>query len=316
MKQYDVVIIGAGPGGIASAIECKKMGIQNIVLLEKTDKICATIREYYKDGKRVDKDYKGQIVDLKGHIPFNDGNKESTLELLEKLLVENHIEVLYNHEAEQVLTQNNHFITRTTNNVTFESKFAIVAIGKMGKPNKPSYPLPISLRKKVNFNVNECVAGENTLVVGGGNSAVEYATYLASITQTTLNYRRKEFTRINDENAKALEKSLQNGLQSKFGIDIASVVDENSKFKVTFTDNTTAIFDRIVYAIGGVAPVDFLTKCGINVDSHGVPQCDENKESNVKNLFVVGDILFKNGGSIAISMNDSYLIAQNIQKLL
>ena len=116
--------------------------------------------------------------------------------------------------------------------------------------------------------------------------------------------------------AKALEKSLQNGLQSKFGIDIASVVDENSKFKVTFTDNTTAIFDRIVYAIGGVAPVDFLTKCGINVDSHGVPQCDENKESNVKNLFVVGDILFKNGGSIAISMNDSYLIAQNIQKLL
>lgn len=314
MKQYDVIIAGAGPGGIASAVECKKMGMQKVLLLEKTDKISSMIREYYKDGKRVDKDYKGQVVDLKGHIAFGDGNKESTLALFEKLLQENEIEILCNHEVEQIVKTDNIFNIRTTNNNVFESQFAIVSIGKMGKPNKPSYPLPISLRKKINFNVNECVAGENILVVGGGNSAVEYAIYLTSITPTTLNYRRKEFNRINDENARELQKSLANGLHSKFGIDIVSVADEDSKLKVIFSDESVGIFDRIVYAIGGVAPVDFLKKCGIEVDSHGVAQCNENKESNIRNLFVVGDILFKNGGSIALAMNDAYIIAQEIQK--
>ncbi len=313
MRNYDVVIVGAGPGGIASAIECKKMGIQNIVLLEKTDNISGMMREYYKDGKRVDKDYKGQVVDLKGHIPFSDGNKESTLELFDKLLKENEVEVLLNNEVERVAKENSSFIVNTTNNDRFSAKYVIVGIGKMGKPNKPSYPLPTSLRKKINFNVNECVAGEEILVVGGGNSAVEYAIYLASITKTMLNYRKKEFTRINDENARELEKSLKNGLIPKFGIDIKSVSDVDSKFQVTFTDDSTATFDRIVYAIGGVAPVDFLKKCGVEVDASGIAQCNDCKESAVSNLFVVGDILFKNGGSIAIAMNDAHTISQTIK---
>ncbi|RDU67089.1 cbb3-type cytochrome oxidase assembly protein CcoS [Helicobacter didelphidarum] len=316
MQKYDVVIAGAGPGGISSAIECVKMGVKKVALLEKTDGILAMIREYYKAGKRVDKDYKGQVVDLKGHIPFTDSNKEATIELFMNLLKENNIEVFYNHEVDRISKENNSFITRTTNNDVFQSQFAIVGIGKMGKPNKPSYPLPMSLRKKINFNINDCVAGEKILVVGGGNSAVEYAIHLAGMATTTLNYRRKEFTRINDENARELEKSLQNGLESKFGIDIISVVDDNSQLKVTFSDESTQVFDRIVYAIGGVAPVDFLKKCGIQVDSNGCALCNEHKESNISNLFVVGDILFKNGGSIGLSMNDSYVIATTIAERL
>lgn len=316
MNIYDVVIVGAGPGGIASAIECKKMGIENIVLLEKTDNISGMIREYYKDGKRVDKDYKGQVVTLAGHIPFSDGNKESTLELFSKLLEENCVEVCLQHEVDSVSKKDSIFFVRTTNNIEFQAKYVIIGIGKMGKPNKPSYPLPTNLRKKINFNINDCVKGEEILVVGGGNSAVEYAIALNSITKTTLNYRRKEFNRINNENAKELANSLKNGLISKFGIDINAVNDRDSRLEVTFSDNTIELFDRIVYAIGGVAPVDFLKKCGIELDSNNVAQCNELKESNIDNLFVIGDILFKNGGSIAIAMNDAYVIATEIYNRL
>ncbi len=316
MDSYDVVIVGAGPGGIASAVECKKIGMQNIVLLEKTEHISAMMREYYKDGKRVDKDYKGQVVTLAGHIPFGDSNKENTLALFAKLIQENDIEVRLQHEVEHISKKDSVFVVRTTNNVELHAKHVIIGIGKMGKPNKPSYPLPTSLRKKINFNINECGAGEEILVVGGGNSAVEYAIALAATTKTTLNYRRKEFTRINDENAKQLEQSLQNGLIGRFGIDINAVIDKDSRFAVTFTDGTTEMFDRIVYAIGGVVPVDFLKKCGIELDSNGIPQCSDTKESNIENLFVVGDLLFKNGGSIAIAMNDAYTIATAIHNKL
>lgn len=315
MKNYDVIVVGAGPGGVASAIECKKMGMQ-AALLEKTDNIAAMIREYYKDGKRVDKDYKGQVVTLAGNIPFSDSNKEDTLELFANLLKENEVELCLQHEVDFVSKKDSTFLVRTTNNVELHAKYVIIGIGKMGKPNKPSYPLPTSLRKKINFNINECVAGEEILVVGGGNSAVEYAVALAEMTKTTLNYRRKEFNRINDENARELEKSLKNGLADRFGVDISAVNDKDSKLEVTFTDGSVLLFDRIVYAIGGVAPVDFLKKCGIKVDSNGVAQCSEYKESNIENLFVVGDILFKNGGSIAIAMNDAYTIAKTIKSRL
>ncbi|MWV61895.1 FAD-binding protein [Helicobacter saguini] len=314
--MYDVIIVGAGPGGIAAAIECKKAGISNILVLEKTDKISAMIREYYKAGKRVDKDYKGQVVELAGNIPFGDSNKEDTLALFERLLAENSVEILYNHEVDRIVKKGEIFSVRCVNNEVFECKFAIIGIGKMGKPNKPSYPLPISLRKKVNFNVNDCVAGEKILVVGGGNSAVEYAVYLTTITPTTLNYRRKEFSRINEENARELESALSKGLKGKFGIDIESVSDVDSKLCVTFSDGSSESFDRIVYAIGGVTPVDFLRKCGVEIDSNGAAKADENRESEVKNLFVVGDLLYKNGGSIAISMNDAHKIVGVIKSRL
>lgn len=313
-KIFDVAVIGAGPSGISTAIECK-INNMDVVLFEKTASSGATLQQYYKDGKRVDKIYKKQDVELKGSIDFFDGTKESTLDLFNDLLKKYEIDIRYNHEIDNVSLDDNIFIIRSSNNEIFKAKFIAICIGKMGQPNKPSYPLPPKLRKQINFNVNDCVKGEKILVVGGGNSAVEYATYLSEICDTTLNYRRKEFSRINDENAKSLELCLKNGLKPSFGVDIIGLEDCDGKIKVNFTNDTSDIFDRLVYAIGGVAPVDFLKKCNISVDGNGVPdKMDENThESNIKNIFVSGDILFKNGGSIVIGLNHGYDIAQSIK---
>ncbi len=52
-------------------------------------------------------------------------------------------------------------------------------------------------------------------------------------------------------------------VELKLGIDINEVEDDNGKAKVNFTDGTSDIYDRIIYAIGGSTPLDFLQKCGI-----------------------------------------------------
>lgn len=77
---YDIAIIGGGPGGIGTAIEAAVHGIENILLIDKADNHSSTIRKFYKDNKRVDKDWKGQTVDIEGNIPFMDGTKETTLD--------------------------------------------------------------------------------------------------------------------------------------------------------------------------------------------------------------------------------------------
>ncbi len=264
--------------------------------------------QFYKDGKRVDKAYKGCEGTNHGHVPFEDGTKESTIETFQNALKERNIEVEFGSEVESVKNENGVFLVSTAKGV-YECKNIIVAIGRMGKPNKPDYKLPMTLTKIINFNANSVLANEKILVVGGGNSAAEYAVDLANSNQVSLCYRKKEFTRLNDINLKDIHEAGNSGkVELKLGIDINEVEDDNGKAKVNFTDGTSDIYDRIIYAIGGSTPLDFLQKCGINVDDKGVPLMDENKQSNVKGIFVAGDIATKNGASIVTGLNDAVKI--------
>lgn len=314
---YEVAIIGGGPGGIASAVESVVLGIKDVILFEKGDGHSTTIRKFYKDRKRVDKDYRGQKIELDGNIYFCDGTKESTLDLFDNIIKDNHFEARFNTEVESIAKDGENFVIHTTDNLTIKAKFIIISIGKMGQPNKPSYQLPSTLRKIINFNANEVQEGEKVLVVGGGNSAVEYACVLSETNEVILNYRKTEFSRINDVNKENLDSCLnKQSITPKFGVDIQSLEDNNGKPKVNYTDGTSDTYDRIIYAIGGIAPIDFLKKCGLKIDSDGIPVVDENHESSVKNIYIAGDILYKNGGSIAAALNHGFKIVQDIKERL
>ena len=316
-KIYNIAIIGAGPGGIASAVESVILGVEDVILFEKGEDHSTTIRKFYKDQKRVDKDYKGEKIVLNGNISFFDGTKETTLDLFTDLMKSNNINAHFQTEVESITKDGDLFIIQTGGNQSIKARYIIISIGKMGKPNKPSYTIPSSIRSIVNFNANSCKDGEKLLVVGGGNSAVEYAVVLSETNSVTLNYRRSEFTRINEINHENLKKCFESKkINPKLGIDIESLEDVDGKVKANFTDGSSDIYDRIIYAIGGIAPVDFLKKCGLKLDDHGVPFTDENHQTSIERIYVAGDILFKNGGSIATALNHGFHIVKEIQKKL
>ena len=319
-KIYDVGVVGCGPAGISAALESTKAGL-SVIALEKGEAHNMSIRKFYKEGKRVDRDYKGQVVELKGHINFKDGTRESTLAFFDEIV--SLLEIVYQSDVESIVpfTESNEkgFSINTTNNQSYKVRYVAICIGKMGQPNKPSYPFPPSVRKCINFNANDAKSNEKILVVGGGYSAVEYAYDLAQNAQNggsvTLNYRRSEFSRINDTNAAGLQKIIANGtLQTKLGIDITELSDENGKVGVHFSDGSKESFERVIYAIGGASPVDFLKKCSIETDEKGAPLCLQSWETHTKNIFVAGDIALKSGGSIAAAIKCGYDIAQEIAK--
>lgn len=308
---YDIAIIGAGPSGIATAIEAYAMGLEKIILFEKGENHNMTIRKYYKDNKRVDKDWQGQKVDIEGRIHFVDGTKESTIDLFDALLKEHACEMLTHTEIFKVERDGKIFLINTDKGA-FEAKKVVVSIGRMGKPNKPSYKIPSALKKIVNFSLEFCSLDENILVVGGGDSATEYAVELSNKNRVALNYRRNSFSRLNDTNLKAIETHFDSGkIEPILGVDIESIEEDDGKVKVVFTDGERRSYDRVIYAIGGTTPSTFLHDSKIAIEN-GVPLYDENYETNVAGIYVAGDITQERGGSIALGLNHAHKIAEHI----
>lgn len=315
MKIYDIAIIGAGPAGIAAAVEAYAMGIASILLIEKANNHSATIRNFYKDGKRVDKEWQGQKLDSNGTITFFDGTKESTLDFFDELLSSHKIESMFSEEAEKI-EKNGEIFDITTTASNYHAKSVILAIGRMGKPNKPTCIITPEAKKKVHYNLDACSQNESVLVVGGGNSAAEYAVDLAEKNDSALSYRKPNFTRLNAINLLNLERLSSRGkMRMLLGTNITSIDAKDGKLRVSFAEIEPEIFDRVVYAIGGSTPVDFLKKCGVRMQD-GEPVLSEEFETQTRGMFISGDIAFKNGGSIVIALDMSYKIVKKIKSEL
>jgi len=306
--MYELAIVGAGPAGIATAVESYLQGVRNIVLLEKDTNHNSTIRKYYKDNKRVDVDWKGQKVELDGRIYFVDGTKESTLDFFDEILENHSVELQTHVEVQKIEKQENGFEVFMAGK-SIKAQNVVVTIGRMGKPNKPSYKIPSSIKKLVGYTLDGCSENEKILVVGGGDSAVEYAVDLREKNDVAICYRRETFRRANPTNqadiASAIEKKE---IRAILGINIDGLEDDNGKVKVLFHGAEDETFDRVIYAIGGTTPSAFLASSGID-EEDGKPVHDENYETNVKGLFVAGDITQESGGSIALGLNHGYAIA-------
>ena len=312
-KIYELAIVGAGPAGIATAIESYLQGIRDIILLEKDVNHNSTIRKYYKDNKRVDLEWKGQKVDLYGQIHFVDGTKESTLDLFDELLEHHGIELQTQVEVASIEKKEDFFAV----NIAGESIYAknvVVTIGRMGKPNKPSYKIPPAIRKKVNYTPDNCSEGEKILVVGGGDSAVEYAVDLSAKNEVSICYRRETFRRANPTNQTNIANAIAHQeVRPILGVNIDGLeATEENKIRVMFNEIEPEVYDRVIYAIGGTTPSSFLASSGID-EADGKPVHDENYETNVKGLFVAGDITQESGGSIALGLNHGYDIASYIK---
>ena len=309
--DYTLAIIGAGPAGIATAIESYALGMRGIVLLEKDENHNATIRKFYKDNKRVDVDWKGQKVELDGSIYFVDGTKESTLDFFDQLLDNEAMELRTHCEVQKIQKLEEGFEIFIAGGIV-RAKYVVVTIGRMGKPNKPEYKIPTSIKGHVHFTLDACGLGEKIMVIGGGDSAIEYAVELSGKNEVSICYRRSTFERANPTNQKDIAKAIESGcVRPLLNTEIVELESEGGRVKVIFKDETSELFDRLVYAIGGTTPSGFLSGSGIR-EEDGKPVHNEHYETNIKGLFVAGDITQESGGSIALGLNHGFAIANYI----
>jgi len=313
----NVVVVGAGPAGISVAAECSYDRVSDLVVLEKGATHNQTVYQYYPDDKRVDAAYKGQEAICAGVLCFRDTTKPNFLGIVDHMLERYGFPVEYNAPVDSIKKVGETFQVSVTDGRIFETRFVVIAIGRMGKPNRPDYfnAIPAAARMKVQFDVRKLDAtGKSILVVGGGNSAVEFALSLARKGHVTLSYRKNEFSRLNPMNLSLLEEDERAGrIRVLRGSDISQVLEENGKPLVHFKAHPTESFDHIVYGIGGSSPAAFLEGAGIDLDPKGNPILSEELETSVPNLFVAGELSVPPGkGSIIASFNSGKRVVEAI----
>lgn len=313
---YDLVIIGAGPAGISLAVEAKAAGLapDKIKIIEKAPKHSWMIRSLYPGKKIVTANYKGIASICQGVICFSDSSKEDTITFLDKAINNSGIKVQYQEEIRLINRlgdKENRLFELVGNKETYRSRIVAIAIGIFGKPARPDYKIPPELKTNVHFDITTFLSkNEKILVIGGGDTAGEYAQFLVQQgNDVDLSYRRNTFSRMNPINRKSTlalhERKRLNILWESNILELSQ--GEKHKICAHFQEDIYGQkeYDRIVYALGGSTPENFLKSAGI--DFHGnTPKIDHNGESDIPGLFVTGDLAAgKKGGSISTAFNAS-----------
>ncbi len=318
--QYDVLIIGAGPAGISMAVEARAAGISpdKICVIERAHEHSFTIKKYYPDTKLVTANYKGMTAECTGVMCITDSSKSAMLSYIDDAIRQYDIAVRYNESVLRIHKDpDRQRFEIVTDKGTYESRTIAVAIGILGKPNKPDYRIPPSLKNRTLFDVTAVpVTNSKVLVVGGGDSASEYCQYLVQQgNAVTLSYRKSEFSRMNDINRQSLE-ALAERKQVELHLEtvIEGVAESGGKPVVKYTDAGSEVqtFDYIVYALGGTTPTNFLKTIGIGFDG-AAPVLKDAVETTVPGLFLLGDLSAGlKGGSIIWAFNASRRAMQKI----
>ena len=315
----DLIIIGAGPAGLSMAAEARANGIapDKLLVIEKGEAHSWSIRKFYPDAKLVEANYKGKPAVCNGVLCIADMSKDETLSYLDQAIEEHQIDVHYQESVSAITPQADGTFEIRANQNTYTCKVCVIAIGILGRPNKPDYKVPPKVRKRVHYDVtSEQYEDQKMLVVGGGDSASEYAQYLLQCdNQVSLSYRRDSFDRMTRLNRESLEALGERGqVQILRSSNIEAIEEQEGRPHVRFAEeeHKDCNFDHIIYALGGSTPKNFLREVGIEFDGEH-PAVTEGYQTSIAGLYLIGD-LSPESGSIILAFNTAHEAMHDICK--
>ena len=277
MEQYDIIIIGAGPGGLTAGIYAGRQGTKNLI---------------------IDRDLAGgigrEVPEMENYPGFE---SISGLELIEKMKGQA-IKNCDLHEMEEVveIVQNDedYRFTVTTNKDQYQSKTIILATGSSHRQ--------LNAKGEEEFKgkgVSYCAtcdgfffAGRDIIMVGGGNSALQEALYLKNLgANVTLVHRRDEFR---------AQKHLQNlikeaGINTILNATVEEIKGEMLVESVILKDTKTGELNEVptngvFISVGYIPHTELAIKLGVNLDESGHIIIDKDQKTNIDYVYAIGDV--------------------------
>ncbi|MBI4511318.1 MAG: NAD(P)-binding domain-containing protein [Deltaproteobacteria bacterium] len=256
---FDVIIVGAGPGGLSAALTCIHHGLSHLVL-EKEHAIAGTVARYPK-GKRV----MAEPHDVRNlsFLPIYDTTREDLLRSWHAAIEEKGINIRLGEAVESVERDGAWFRARTNKGVVRGSRI-ILATGVRGKPRTLGVPGENLAKVASSLDDPAHFADKDVLVAGGGDSAVEAACALADAgARVTLSYRGKVLSRAHATNRRRIAERIQRGTVTALFSSHVLRIDERA---VTLSHQGEEVRLRnhaVIVLIGADPPASWLEKMGV-----------------------------------------------------
>lgn len=309
--NFDIVVIGSGPGGYVAAIRAAQLGFKTAIV-EKAELggIClnwgciptkallksANVFEYINHAADYGINVKEASVDFKGMISRSRGVADGMSKGIQFLMKKNKIEVIFG-EAKIAPNKKIKVTAKDGSTQEISAKNIIISTGSRSR-NLPN--LPQDGKKIIGYREAMTLPEQpkRLLVVGSGAIGVEFAYFYNSIgTQVTIvEYLPNIVPNEDVDVSVALEKNFK-----KAGINIltnASVesVDTSGKACVVKVKTAKGIeeieTDVVLSAVGIQANIENigLEEVGIVVDK-GRILVDEFYQTNIPGYFAIGDVV-------------------------
>ncbi|MDQ6418049.1 YpdA family putative bacillithiol disulfide reductase [Paenibacillus sp. LHD-117] len=289
-----VIIIGAGPCGLAAAIELQQAGL-NPLIIEKRN-IAYSISQYPTYMHFFSTPDRLEI----GDIPFTTANeKPSRLEALHyyRTAAQRHgIRIRPYETITSVSKRPDGSFTlegqdRFGEPLAYHCSNVIIATGYFDHPNLLGIPGETSDKVSHFFREAHPYIGMEVAIIGGSNSAIDAALELERVgARVTIVYRGPDYSR---SIKPWVRPSLENKVDKGFiGIRFSSRVIEirPRSVRIESPDGTEEIKNDFVLALTGFHPDrGFLTASGVTMEAEGYPTFnEETMETNVPGIYLAG----------------------------
>ena len=317
-SNFDVIIIGGGPGGYVCAIRAAQLGLKTACVESRgalggtclnvgciPSKSLLNLSENYHKAK---KDFNSQgieISNIKLNLDKMMSNKDKSVQVLTKgvefLFKKNKVTYLKGKgvilSKNDVVVYDNSDSSKRTN---IKTKNIVIATG-----SSPTSLPGIEIDEKNIVSSTGALSfsevPKNLVVIGGGYIGLEMGSVWSRLGSNVTVVEYLDFItpgmdrEVSNEFKKILTKQ---GIQFKLNNKVTAVTNISNKVVVDYISNATAVrerieCDKVLVSVGRKPYTEGLnlSKIGIKKDSKGRIEVNEKLQTSLKNIYAIGDVI-------------------------
>jgi len=315
MDDFDLVVIGGGPGGYVCAIRAAQLGLKTACVESRgtlggtclnvgciPSKSLLNLSENYHKAK---KDFDRQGIEIEGiklNIEKMMSNKNKSVQVLTKgvefLFKKNKVTYI---KGKGVLFSKNDIIVYDQNKKTnIKTKNIVIATGsevsslpgiEIDEKNIISSTGALSLKK----------VPKKLAIIGGGYIGLEMGSVWSRLGSdvTVIEFLNHITPGMDKEISNEFKKILiKQGIKFKMESKVNSVKNTSNGVSINYTDiknskNETLDFDKVLVSVGRKPYTEGLnlSKVGVKKDTKGRIQVNEKLQTSIQNIYAIGDVI-------------------------
>ena len=314
-NNFDVIIIGGGPGGYVCAIRAAQLGLKTACVESRgtlggtclnvgciPSKSLLNLSENYHKAKKDFSNQGIEISDIKLNVSKMMSNKEKSVQVLTKgvefLFKKN--KVTYLKGKGVLFSEKDVVVYENGKKNSYTAKNIVIATG-----SSPTSLPGIEIDEKNIVSSTGALSfskvPQDLIVIGGGYIGLEMGSVWSRLGSkvTVIEYLDFITPGMDKEVSNEFKKILsKQGINFKLNNKVTAVINVKNKVVVDYTNNTTAARERVecdkVLVSAGRKPYTDglnLSKIGIKKDDKGRIEVNKKLQTSLKNIYAIGDVI-------------------------